>query len=351
MAGLSIAPYLEETRGLVRAEIEALLPRGRYRTLLYDLALDYPLRAAKGLRPALAIATCRALGGSLEGVLPTAAVLELYHNAFLIHDDIEDGSLLRRGFPTLHREHGVPVAINVGDALLALCLQPLLDNTAHVGLGKALRILEVVARMARESAEGQALELDWVRQRRFDQRPRDYLHLVLKKTCHYTFLAPVEVGAIVAGATGPQRRALRHFATCLGLAFQIQDDALNLTADEALYGKEIGGDLWEGKRTLILIDYLAHAEAAERREAERILAQPMEAKQPAEVRRLLTAILASGSVDRTRTVGERFAHKAAAGLAQAAQGGPARTDGGWLLPSQHREFLAGLVDYVLQRDR
>jgi geranylgeranyl diphosphate synthase type II len=87
--------------------------------------LDYPLREAKALRPAMCIATCRALGGSTEGVLQSATVLELYHNAFLIHDDVEDESEKRRDGTTLHRAHGVPVAINVGDGMLALALEPL----------------------------------------------------------------------------------------------------------------------------------------------------------------------------------------------------------------------------------
>ena len=86
--------------------------------MLFNLMLDYPLRDAKALRPALCIATCRALGGQLEEVLPSAAVLEFFHNAFLIHDDIEDQSELRRGAPTLHYAHGVPIAVNVGDAML-----------------------------------------------------------------------------------------------------------------------------------------------------------------------------------------------------------------------------------------
>src|SRR5262245_62243345 len=123
--------------------------------------LDYPLREAKGLRPALAIATCRALGGKVDAVLPTAAVLELYHNAFLIHDDVEDDSLMRRGRAALHQDHGIPVAINVGDAMLALSLEPLLKNMAVIGLGPSLLILQAVARMTRESVEGQALELEW----------------------------------------------------------------------------------------------------------------------------------------------------------------------------------------------
>src|SRR5689334_17738045 len=120
-----------------------MVPRERPQTaFLYELMLDYPQREAKGLRPALCIATCRALGGTLEAALRSAAALELYHNAFLIHDDIEDESLLRRGRPTLHQEHGVPIAINVGDAMLALSLQPLLDNMGSIGLGPSLRILQ-----------------------------------------------------------------------------------------------------------------------------------------------------------------------------------------------------------------
>ena len=137
-----------------------MIPRdGQLGRVLYNLVFDYPLREAKALRPALCIATCRMLGGSLEAVCNSATVIELFHNAFLIHDDIEDGSEKRRSGPTLHRVHGTPVAINVGDAMFALTLEPLLHNTRLLDLGRALRILQVIARMVRESAEGQAMEL------------------------------------------------------------------------------------------------------------------------------------------------------------------------------------------------
>ncbi len=132
----------------------------------------------KALRPALSIAACLGLGGHLEAVLPTAATLELYHNAFLIHDDIEDESWWRRGKPTLHIDHGVPIAINVGDAMLSLSLQPLLDNVERVGLGPALRILRAVAKMTRLTVDGQALELDWVRSNRWRLNDADYLKMV-----------------------------------------------------------------------------------------------------------------------------------------------------------------------------
>lgn len=264
----ALLEYMGECRELVLSELEAIVPeRGALREVLYDLVFDYPLREAKALRPAVAIAVCRAFGGALEGVLKSATVVELYHNAFLIHDDVEDGSELRRDAPTLHTHHGVPVAINVGDAMLALALRPLLDNVADVGLGKALRIIEAVSVMARESAEGQAVELSWIKSGQWSLRDKDYLRMVHKKTAYYTFITPAVIGGIVAGCSPEELTRLRLFSTALGSAFQIQDDILNLVAKEGRYGKEALGDLWEGKHTLILMHALRSATDAERERA------------------------------------------------------------------------------------
>lgn len=342
--------YLGECRALALAELGRVVPAGgRYGPMLYDLMLDYPRRASKGLRPALCIAACRALGGAIEPVLQSAAVLELYHNAFLIHDDVEDGSELRRDGPTLHRTHGVPVAVNVGDAMLALALEPLLDNMASVGLGKAIRILRLVARMARESAEGQALELDWMRRQRWDLADADYVRMVYKKTSWYTFVAPVLIGAVVAGAAPDRLHVLRRFAALLGIAFQIQDDVLNLVGEEAAYGKEIAGDLWEGKRTLLVAETLRAAGPAERARIQAILVKrrpaPGEeepgAKTEAEIRWLAERVRRGPAVGHARAVAARYAGEARRQLARAA----------WLAPSVHRDFLEGLVDFVVERSR
>ena len=384
--------YLAECRNLTLAAIREIVPRdARSRSSLYDLILDYPLRQAKALRPALCIATCCALGGRLECVLRSAAVLELYHNAFLIHDDVEDGSEQRREAPTLHCKHGIPIAVNVGDAMLALTLQPLLDNMATVGLGKALRILQVIARMARESAEGQAIELEWIHQGRWDLGDADYVRMVYKKTSLYTFVTPTLIGGIVANADGRRLATLRRFASLLGVAFQIQDDILNLTAEQATYGKEIAGDLWEGKHTLVLLHMMRTVEPGRRDRACAVLRKPrpgapgspkrlgasmelgpllaglqrqgeltaraaqlIEAatrvsavetdgavKTPADVRFLLRSIDASGSVPYAREVARRWALRARNAL---------REMGEWLSPSVHRDFLEGLVGFVVERD-
>jgi geranylgeranyl diphosphate synthase type II len=388
----ALAEYLRDSRALVLEEIRRIVPDGSpYARVLYDLMLEYPLRAAKALRPAICIATCRALGGRLEPVLPSAAVLELYHNAFLIHDDVEDLSEKRRDEPTLHESWGMPIAVNVGDAMLALALAPLLDNMRLLGMGKAVRILQAVAVMARESAEGQAIELAWVHEGRFDQRDEDYERMVEKKTSYYSFVTPMTIGAVVAGSEPARVEALARFARLLGVAFQIQDDVLNLAADEARYGKEIGGDLWEGKHTLILLHALRMAAPAERERATSILRKlrprrgaarslaeldrvestvadlavsgslPHAAearlqgdlaalratltrgdKTPDDVAFLMDLIGRHGSVEHARSTATARALEAKAALGDI---------GGWLKPSVHRAFLEGLVDYVIHRDR
>jgi geranylgeranyl diphosphate synthase type II len=334
--------YLSEVQGLVLDEIRSLVAGRKYRPMLYDLMLDYPLRGGKGLRPALCIAICRALGGRLEDIVRTATVIELYHNAFLIHDDVEDGSLLRRGKPTLHREYGVPTAVNVGDAMLAMAMKPLLDNTRSIGLGKALTILDTVARMALESAEGQAMELDWARRNVWRLADVDYWHLVYKKTCWYTFIAPMLIGAIAADMPRERMRRLRKFAILVGVSFQIQDDLLNLEADEAAYGKEIAGDLVEGKRTLILLHAMRAAGGEDRREAERILSKPPAEKSAGELTFLTDLIRRTGSIDYARRVALAAASRATRVL---------DTLSAWTSPSVHVAFLRELVAYVVERDR
>jgi len=334
--------YLSSVRELVAEQIRTIVPKNRYSPVLYDLVLEYPLRLGKGFRPALCIASCRAQGGRIQDVLRTAAVLELYHNAFLLHDDVEDGSHLRRGQPTLHSAYGVPIAVNVGDAIFALCLKPLLDNIESLGLGKALAILETVARMARESAEGQAIELNWVRHGDWDLPDRRYCQMSFKKTCWYTFITPLLIGAIIAGAPRLRRLRLQRFGSLIGIAFQIQDDVLNLVADEQLYGKEIGGDLWEGKHTVMLLHMMRTAPPAERREAQRILEMPREKKSLEEVKFLFALMQDCGSVPYASRLARQLAEKARSVLDGEDDPVP---------PSVHRSFLVAMIDYVISRDK
>jgi geranylgeranyl diphosphate synthase type II len=381
-AALGLDGYLAGCQDACVAEIRRLCaPAIAASTGLFDLMLDYPLRGGKALRPALSIACCLGLGGQLDAVLPTAATLELYHNAFLVHDDIEDESLLRRGRPALHVDHGIPIAINVGDAMMSLSLQPLLDNIARVGLGAALRILRAVAHMTRRTVEGQAVELGWVRSNAWRLGDEDYLAMVELKTSWYSFITPLHVGAIAAGARPEQLPVLEVLGRHLGAAFQITDDLLNLRADPEDYGKEIGGDLWEGKRTLMLLHALRHAAEPERRAALDVLARrrptggpeqrttalldlllargdlspdghgellthleetgAAETKTLDDVRAVHALMHRTGSLDHAREVARHQADAAAASLAEM----------DWFPASHHRDVLAGLVDFVHERTR
>jgi geranylgeranyl diphosphate synthase type II len=374
--------YLAACKDECDREINRLYGSGQHgSSSLYELILDYPLRGGKALRPALSIATCLGLGGHLEAILPTAATLELYHNAFLIHDDIEDESWRRRGRPTLHIDHGIPIAVNVGDAMLSLSLQPLLDNVERVGLGLALRILRAVAHMTRKTVDGQAIELEWVRANTWRLDDTDYLAMVELKTSWYSFITPLQVGAIAAGGAPEWMAPLESLGRHLGAAFQITDDLLNLRADPEEYGKEIGGDLWEGKRTLMLLHTLRSAGPGDRDRAVQILARrrpsvdddlgltalldglaargelsraghaelaarlqrhrPSEPKNLDDIRWLYGLMNRVGSTQHAREVARWHARKAALQLA--------RLD--WLPASRHRDVLCSLVDYVHERAR
>lgn len=333
--------YLAECKDLVLDEIKTFMPEGRYRPILYDYMLEYPLRLGKGFRPSLCIATCRACGGRLQDALNTSAVLELFHNAFLIHDDVEDGSHSRRGGPTLHTKYGVPTAVNVADGMFGLTLGPLLANTELIGLGKSLRILKLISRMTRETVEGQAIELDWVRRGVLRLRDRDYLLMTYKKTCWYTFIAPCQVGGIIAGLDDKRLVILRRFGRYIGMAFQIQDDVLNLVADEDRYGKEIGGDFWEGKRTLMVIHFMRACRPAERERASEIFAKPRQEKTAHEIRFLYELLAKYDSIGYARSVARQLAGKAQTILDSTAE---------WMPPSVHRAFLMGMTDYVISRD-
>ncbi len=310
------------------------------RSEIYDLAADYPDRGGRSLRASLCISSARAFGASQEEAINSAVALELLHNAFLVHDDIEDGSEERRGRPTMHLLHGVPIAVNVGDALAVLSLRPLIANRAKLGSRLTLRILEEAERMARESVEGQAIELAWRRHNAVDLQDADYLRMILKKTCWYTTIYPCRVGALIGTRDRVDLDRHMRFGFFLGAAFQIQDDLLNLVGDHARYGKEIGGDVWEGKRTLMIIRLLQQASPEERIELRRVLGLERERRTHDDVRWIRERLDAHGCIE--------YARQVAHGLAGAAlhEFQSAYAD---LPDSRDKRFLKALVPWVIER--
>jgi geranylgeranyl diphosphate synthase, type II len=331
-----LAHYREQ----VLPRIRELIPTNRHRDTLYGLMLEYPLREGKGFRPALCLAVCQACGGRAEDALDTAAALEMFHNAFLIHDDIEDGSENRRGDPTLHTKYGIAIATNVGDGLNMLAMRTLLRNTRTLGLERALTLMFEVERMARESTEGQSMELDWVRFNRADLTPADYLRMTRKKTCWYTCIAPLRVGALIANVRPALLGAFIPLGFKIGAAFQIQDDVLNLTAQESLYGKEIAGDIAEGKRTLSVIHLIKHAGAPARKRIMEIYGCKRAEKSRDDITFVLECMEHYGSISFASSVARRLAESAERTFSR---------QFAWIAPSPYRSFLEEMIYYMIDR--
>jgi geranylgeranyl diphosphate synthase type II len=339
----TLARYSRLTREAMERYLQGR-PPARY---LYDLVRDYPSRAGKGIRPSLLLATCQAFGGSVEEAIGPAVAIELAHNAFLVHDDVEDGSAQRRGRPTLHRLHGMPLAVNAGDALGVLALEPLRDG-APLSSRVSRQVSEEFLAMLTRTIEGQATELGWRADNVVDLDPTDYLELIGRKTCWYTTVWPLRVGALIGSSGTAPLDAMTRFGFYLGAAFQIRDDLLNLVGSEARYGKELLGDLREGKRTLMLIHLLASAAPDEREAVVAYLAAAAQGEvagsggpaRPMAPEKLLDLMVRHGSLEFAFQFGQGVAAAAYKSFHQAFADVP---------PSPHRDFVEALIPYMLER--
>lgn len=334
---------LEWYRELLVDTLTSGVPSNEPQKYLYGLVRDFVDHSGKGLRPALCLATTRALGGRAEDAFPAAAGIEMLHNAFLVHDDIEDGSDTRRGVPTMHRRAGVPIAVNTGDAMNALAMRFFRRSGERLGPEVALRILDEVDHMIVETLEGQAMELGWVRDNDLAVGADDYLRMVLKKTGWYSFIHPLRIGALVANGKDDDLERFDRFGYLLGLAFQIADDVLNLVGDVNPYGKEIDGDLWEGKRTLVFTHALSHADQRDRTWISDFFSRPRERRLPREVQRLHDMLDHGGSI--------RWAQESAAAFAEAALGEFDSVAFAGVPASPDLDWLRSCVDFLVQRDR
>jgi geranylgeranyl pyrophosphate synthase len=329
-------------REMLADSLTAGVPAWEPQKHLYGQIRDFVARSGKGVRPALCIATARALGGRGDDALQLAAGIEMLHNAFLVHDDIEDASDLRRGQPTLHKRVGTPLAINTGDAMNALAMRLVRQGGARLGPAVALRILDEVDHMLVESLEGQATELGWVHDNELGVGSDDYLRLVLKKTAWYSFIHPLRIGALVARGDDADLARFDRFGYLLGLAFQITDDVLNLKGSPQRYGKEIDGDLLEGKRTLILTHAYENAGEADRHWIRSFLGRPRERRLPRELLQMHAILARHGSIEWAEQAAQAFAAAAAQEFDQRAFAGVAA--------SPDLDWLRGCVDYLVGRD-
>jgi geranylgeranyl diphosphate synthase type I len=257
VVSLDMQASFEKYKTMVESKIKELVPSGFEN--FYD-AMDYTLSSGgKRLRPMLCLLACEALGGKIEQAVPAAAAIEVAHNFTLVHDDIEDGDETRRGKPTVWKKVGVPHAINVGDGMLMKAYECLAASA--IPAEKRIRLLERMTQTLVEVAEGQNMDINF--RQRGDVTADEYITMARKK-CGVLFGFSLEAGAIAAGADSQVQAALYNFGSDIGLAFMVRDDVLNLAGDARKYGKEICGDIREGKRTLITIDCLSKCATADR---------------------------------------------------------------------------------------
>lgn len=314
------------------------------KTLAYDLLADYPTRPGKGIRPLLCLAAAASVGGDYNIAIDTATAIELLHNSFLIKDDIVDQSIYRRGDLTLNRKYGLALAANAGDAVKILAMSPLVDNLASIGVRKSLQIIMEIQETARRSVEGQITELTFVKENRIDLKPEDYYYICENKTCWYTIITPCRTGIIIGldEANPQQLDTITRYARYTGIAFQITDDTLNLTATQALYGKEIDGDILEGKRTLILIHTLNSCNPEEKERIRKILQTPRDVKTEEDVKYIRDLIQKYESIEYAIKIAKQFATKARNVLLNECD---------WMVEKKWKNFFLEQTNYLVQRKK
>ena len=231
----------------------------RQPTSLYD-PIKYVLSiGGNRIRPVLLLLTYNMYRDDIERVMPTAVGLETYHNYTLLHDDLMDKADMRRGMPTVHRKWDDNTAILSGDSMLVVAFQ----RVAQCPAENLQDILSLFTMTALEIGEGQQYDMDF--ENRMDVTEDEYIEMIRLKTSVLLACA-VKMGAIMAGASDEDAKNLYAFGEKLGLAFQLQDDLLDVYGDPKVFGKAIGGDITSNKKTYMLINAILRANNEQREE-------------------------------------------------------------------------------------
>ncbi len=255
-AGSHLKIYKEELN-IIENRLTKLLV-GKEPKSLYE-PCEYILQAGgKRLRPFLVLVSSKAVGGNFNQVYNAAVAVEILHNFTLVHDDIMDNSILRRGRATLHNKYDLSTAILAGDSLIALAYENLLKDCND----NAKKIFSTFTLAVKEVCEGQSYDKEFELRRTVSIS--EYKNMIYKKTAALTEMC-CSIGAQIACSDNVQLEAMKNYGKNLGMAFQIQDDLLDITAKEHEFGKRIGSDLIEGKKTYLFLRALEKAGERERK--------------------------------------------------------------------------------------
>ena len=325
----SALDILEEYKEEVEDELEQRLPRTGEPPAFYAPVWDLLGRGGKRLRPAMAFLACECVGGRREDARGAAAAVELLHNMTLVHDDIEDQSELRRGKPCIHITYGVPDAINVGDAMLIKVFE--IANESKISPDRCNKLVSRVAKRAYEITWGQAYEFNmWNRKEVSEDQ---VIRLLRNKTGALTGLS-TEAGAIAGGGSDEQISFLGKFGETVGIGFQIIDDVLNVSANVKEYGKEIGGDIREGKKTLLVAHLLKSASTKDRALFTRLLGKKRITR--SETLKAIQLYQKYDSINYAKTQAEKYLQSSLETLRK-------------LPNSESREHLASIGEFLIHR--
>jgi len=286
------------------------VPRFSYEPESLTKAISEPFwdlmdRGGKRWRPVLLLLTYEALGGKVEDIVDIAIIPEIIHNGTLIIDDVEDNGDFRRGKECIHKIYGVDIAVNVGNMMYYLPLLSLL-NDKRIPPDKTLAIMRCYVEEMLRLSLGQAMDIAWHKGLVEEITEEHYMQMCAFKTGSLSRMA-VGIAGIMAGADHRVLEGLKNFAESLSIAFQIQDDILNIVGDMAKYGKEIGGDIKEGKRTLMVIYALKHLPRDEANRLKEILS--LHTSDPSLIGEAIALIKKSGAVEYASRVAKELVNE------------------------------------------
>ena len=329
--------YLDQYAGVIGDLVNRYIPHGDHPDMdryLYGPLMKYSKNGGKRHRPLIALAGCLVVGGDMNKAISSAAAIEHFHTAALIHDDIADEAELRRGEPCLHLSEGLGLALNMGDLGLSLVNGTVINDPALDDAVK-VRVVTELIEMTRRTIEGQAMDIGWARDARYDITPEDYLIMATHKTAHYSGAVPLAIGAIVGGGTEAQIEGLRNFGLDTGLAFQIQDDLLNLIGEEESTKKDFRSDITEGKRTLVVVHALHHGTEQQRARLVEILSN--KEKNPDVLAEAVEIMQETGSIEYARNYAQNLTSISKNRLL------------GVVDPSPARDLLVSMADWFVNR--
>lgn len=306
-------PYIEKNLNQIKKYPAFCQIDPKYQSILdfhFQMVSDYPVRKGKYIRPSLLFLTAQSMGVNQNNIFPTAAAMQISEDWILGHDDIEDQSEERRGLPAIQKLYGDHLALNAGDALHILMWQVLSQNFSLLDKNLAQSIQQEFFTMLNRTILGQTIEIKWIEDNRYDLTLDDVLLIAESKTCYYTISGPMRLGAILGGATEDQLNSIYHFGQMLGRAFQITDDLLDLTSDFGGLKKQQGNDIYESKRTVILVHLLENINSKDKTKLVEILNKSRTQKTQSEVDWVIDQMKNLGSLDFARQLAIDFGQKA-----------------------------------------